>query len=60
MSVGWEWNFRAKEILLIFPFVNFPFIYRNIPPPSHAYEVYISQFLHYLRVRVSLLIRIHG
>jgi len=41
-------------MILIFPFLNFPFIYRNIPPPSHAYGVYISEFIHYLRGRVSL------
>jgi len=26
-------------MILIFPFGNFPFIYRNIQPPPHAYGV---------------------
>jgi hypothetical protein len=29
-------------------------MYRNIQPPPHAYGVYISEFIHYLRGRVSL------
>ena len=45
---GQERNFTTKEIISIFPIVNFPFICSNIPA-APAYEVYISQLIRYSR-----------